>query len=174
MNRIVTGCRAGLFWCSLTRRAGLSDFPLQRASLFRPTLSLPVIAFRVRRSRSVEPPVRLVAVALRSQCEYAQHAHDRPIVRQPLLRFISFQRLQVVLRYPRRPASGPSRFDVAPAYTRFRRRSDLLEQASSLRFFRLVCIVRTAHAARLLSRFTPARSGSFATVSLSRGVPLPA
>jgi len=44
-----------------------------------------------------------------------QRAHDRPIVRQPLLRFCSLQRLQVVLRYPRRPALGPSRFDVAPA-----------------------------------------------------------
>lgn len=45
----------------------------------------------------------------------ALRAHDRPIVRQPLLRFCSLQRLQVVLRYPRQPAFGPSRFDVAPA-----------------------------------------------------------
>jgi len=46
---------------------------------------------------------------------FASRAHDRPIVGQPLLRFGSLQRLQVVLRYPRRPASGPTRFDVASA-----------------------------------------------------------
>jgi len=58
--------------------------------------------------------------------------------------------------------------------SRLRRRSDYLEPAPSLRFFRLESTVRSAHAARFKSRSTPARSGSFATVSLSRGVPLPA
>lgn len=48
-------------------------------------------------------------------CDFAPRAHDRPIVRPPLLRFGSLQRLQAVLRYPRRPAFGPSRFDFAPA-----------------------------------------------------------
>jgi hypothetical protein len=127
VNLHVAGGRAGLLWCSLTRRAWA--FRLSFRFSVRPTLSLSVFIFRVRRSRSVEPP----ALSL-----LWQRAHDRPIVRQPLLRFFSLQRLQVVLRYPRRPALGPSRFDVAPAYTRFRRRSDFLEQALSLRFFRLV------------------------------------
>jgi len=103
----VAGCRAGLFWCSLTRRAWAFRFFRFSVRVYsdRPFLCRSS-SYRVRRSRSVEPPVLSLPW---------QRAHDRPIVRQPLLRFCSLQRLQVVLRYPRRPALGPSRFDVAPA-----------------------------------------------------------
>jgi len=105
LNLYVVGCRAGLFWCSLTRRTWAFRFSFRFS--VRPTLSSSVFYCRVRRSRSVEPPVL--------RLHFAWRAHDRPIVRQPLLRFWSLQRLQVVLRYPRQPAFGPSRFDVAPA-----------------------------------------------------------
>jgi len=87
-------------------------------------------------------------------------APGRSIRALPLLRFVSLQRLQVVLRHPRRPADGPSRFDVHVRLAARRRSVPRRGGSSSLRFYRLVCFVRPAHAARLIPRFTPARCGS--------------
>jgi len=78
LNLYVVGCRAGLFWCSLTRRTWAFRFSFRFS--VRPTLSSSVFYCRVRRSRSVEPPVL--------RLHFAWRTHDRPIVRQPLLRFL--------------------------------------------------------------------------------------
>jgi hypothetical protein len=92
------------FWCSRTRRAWA--FRFASASVCgRPLLG--------RYATALVGPDRLNRLCF--ACDFALRAYDRPIIRPPLLRFGSLQRLQVVLRYPRRPAFGPSRFDVALA-----------------------------------------------------------
>jgi hypothetical protein len=60
--------------------------------------------------------------------------------------------LQVVLRYPRRPAYGPSRFDVQPAARTSPPEVGLpcAPEFASLRFFRLAFTVRSARAPRLI------------------------
>jgi len=90
------------FWCSRTRRAWAFR-PLTASTYGRPFLRRPATV--------LVGPDRLNRLCF--ACDFALLAHDRPIVRPPLLRFVSLQRLQAVLRYPRRPAFGPSRFDVA-------------------------------------------------------------
>jgi len=150
------------FWCSRTRRAWAFR-PLTASTYGRPFLRRPATV--------LVGPDRLNRLCF--ACDFALLAHDRPIVRPPLLRFVSLQRLQAVLRYPRLPRLRTIPLRRCAWRSRLRRRSDSPGPAPSLRFFRLVSTVRPAHAERFKSRFTPARSGSFATVSLSRGVPLP-
>jgi hypothetical protein len=157
---------------ALPAGSGFRLLPLQRAVTDLSSSAL------VSKSRS---PVVIGLTAERAplpplgvQC----HARDRPMstaASREVSR--SLQRFQVVLRYP--PAAncrGPSRFDIAVDLASLRRRSKKywLANAPSLRFFRLAFAVRAAHAARL--QFTVHAGsfrGSFATVSLSRGVPLP-
>jgi hypothetical protein len=95
------------------------------------------------------------------------------------LRFGSLQRLQVVLRHPRRPAFGPSRFDVWRFDARGPPEVGAVASVKLLRpcGFVALCAPRARPTPCVLlfvhGSHRPG-AGDCATVSLSRGVPLPA
>jgi len=163
MNLLVAGCRAGRILV-FAYPAGVG-LPLSFRFNVRPTLSSSA-RYRARRSGSVEPPV----LRMRFRIASTRQA-DRSTASLEVW-FPSAFAGRAALSEAASHRTIPLR--RCACRSRLRRRSDYLGPAPSLRFFRLVSTVRPAHAARFKSRFTPARSGSFATVSLSRGVPLPA
>jgi hypothetical protein len=71
----------------------------------RSTFRFSILSVHIRSRRSV--PVEPACVSF----PVAKHKSDRP--EMPLMRFaLSLQRLPAMLRHPRRPAFGPSRYDV--------------------------------------------------------------
>jgi hypothetical protein len=158
---LVVGCRAGLDLV-FAIPAGLGFRSRCRFSARLPTLSSSAV------HRAFIGPDRLNRRALYGTRQIDPHA-------LPLLRFVSLQRLQVVLRHPRggQPADHPaSTFTSAsrPAGGRCHGEADLRPCG-----FIALCAscARPTPRDELHDSHRPG-AGDCATVSLSRGVPLPA
>jgi len=141
-----------MFWCSHSRRAWA--FRSHSASACgRSFLARRRLDYRVRRSDRLNRLCFAGALSSLRSLASVMRAHDRPIVRPPLLRFAfpSASTGRAALSRGGQPRDHPASTLRLPIRAfRPRARNSKWISTPSLRFFRLVCLVRPAHAARLI------------------------